>query len=438
MASPEPDFDLVARLDTPEHPDWTVWSDALQARGDPRGRLIALERMRAGSELSEEERALQAELEAEFDAALRACEPGGWLGVRRSSWRLGYLRELSLSYPLPFAADLRPLFACPALQGLASLELELGPEMLPGLVEALAEHPSCVRALTLFGEDFVSLGHVDPCAMLAAALPQLRRLELDAVSLASLDHPSLVELELYADATVTQLGARGGLPRLQRLGAELHGMALDRLLTGTDLPELRVLDLMNGDMRRFQSAEAIEQLLRVLCRRSLGQLDELALPHLWMVGESGLREALPELREVAKIVTTAPRRRRPSPPSPLRQQLPQLEFHEPPAAALRRLRGVLRVRGWAADDAHARRPVFVPRDQLAAHVSAVWAELEREQRALARQLLGLAQTTTLAASPLRALLGSGRLRQPALVTLRERLGAFAGERRLEQLVVELM
>ena len=38
-------MDIVGKIHTPEDPEWAVWADALLARGDPRGELIALERL---------------------------------------------------------------------------------------------------------------------------------------------------------------------------------------------------------------------------------------------------------------------------------------------------------------------------------------------------------------------------------------------------------
>ena len=216
--------DLVAKLDAPQDPSWAVWADALQAAGDPRGELIALERIpEAKRSLAQRERLtlLHRPYTERFEAAMRGLLPGGWLERWPPTWRHGFVTKLALSMGLPGPTDLTSWLADELFRGLRSLELWILDDQLDDLVEAIVEARPPLSELVLVGTDYpFACVDADDCARLWAALPRLRHLQLAAMAFERLDHPGLASLSVVTGMMdAQQLGRmlRSELPALEEL-----------------------------------------------------------------------------------------------------------------------------------------------------------------------------------------------------------------------------
>jgi uncharacterized protein (TIGR02996 family) len=204
-----------------EDPDdiggYLVYADWLQARGDPRGELIALQHA-LGSAIDENTRTSLAQAERELreiHAPRLLGELAAFAEGVRLTWRFGFVDEarLALNWPdgpvRPFDLEsaLRALLLLPAARLLRVLAFGLVGE-LTGAFRILEAHGPLPNLRELHLGDFdpseavvlsVSLGARPPPW---AQLPRLTRLVVRAgtFSLGALELPHLTELELQAAA----------------------------------------------------------------------------------------------------------------------------------------------------------------------------------------------------------------------------------------------
>jgi uncharacterized protein (TIGR02996 family) len=194
---------IEADLDSVE--PFLVYADWLQARGDPRGELAALQHRLATSptdELREEEGRLLSARAAALLGPLADCPQ-----IARLGWRLGFVERACLfvdrspDYDEPTL--MRTFLAHPACRFLRELVLCDRDLRLDSLADALLRAPPrpTVTRLQLGAPEKPPRVHVS--SALLARFPRLVELRLFALPLAlePLEHASLARLVLGAEAT---------------------------------------------------------------------------------------------------------------------------------------------------------------------------------------------------------------------------------------------
>ncbi len=212
---------IEADLDSVE--PFLVYADWLQARGDPRGELAALQHRLATSptdELREEEGRLLSARAAALLGPLADCPQ-----IARLGWRLGFVERACLfvdrspDYDEPTL--MRTFLAHPACRFLRELVLCDRDLRLDSLADALLRAPPrpTVTRLQLGAPEKPPRVHVS--SALLARFPRLVELRLFALPLAlePLEHASLARLVLGAEATRAHVATLAGskLPALREL-----------------------------------------------------------------------------------------------------------------------------------------------------------------------------------------------------------------------------
>lgn len=288
-------MDIVGKIHTPEDPEWAVWADALLAQGDPRGELIALERL-SEAELRpdqvEQLEALRKPYIERFKTNAQRLLHEGWLTREVTRWRFGYALALDCTEPLidpidamieffggdpsnldhsPDAATLARgstietarlagLFGSEELSCLRSLRVEPTIGQLMPLIEALELHRPPIAELTCWSGDMV-FADARTWGRLWSALPSLEILTCSTeVSWSGqISHPTL--------RCVSLIPNRGGVD---------SGAIID--LADAELPALEYLACF-GSVSRIErlfprllqhpSSRALFERLRVFECRSL-------------------------------------------------------------------------------------------------------------------------------------------------------------------------
>jgi uncharacterized protein (TIGR02996 family) len=296
----------AAILREPESPDgYLVYGDWLQAQGDPRGELIALQHAQLQAK-GAEATALKRKV-----AALLKKHQGLLLGNRLMSmlgdptlsveWHLGFIRSARVAVAEygedpEFHMDetLEMLLAHPSARFLQELNLGLadreGENEYGDLIRLVAKAaPKSLRKLFIgdfvFPDDTeISWTHVGNVAPLYKALPQLRSLRVRGgdVALGKIHLPELREFTVESGGLprpAVKSIANAHWPKLERLvvwfGAEEYGAGgdvgqLQPLLDATGVPELKHLGLCN--------AEFTDELCAALAKsKVLKQLETLDL-----------------------------------------------------------------------------------------------------------------------------------------------------------------
>lgn len=255
---PELDPELAALLASPAatDDDWLVYGDRLEARGDPRGALLAVQHRLARAP---DDAALRAE-----EQRLLAAHATDWLGPLAGAdprylqleWRHGFVRGARLHRTtyieqLPCPEELlwrllSPRLA-PLLERLAVGLIEWGDQDNQGVCTLLMNPPADpppLRALKIGafgGDDLLDRGEIDISRAWLASLEWLSAL-----------YPHLEELELTG-----RLNSRGvepllgaiDLPALRRFTFRTGGLPREHLaeIRGARWPRLEALDLWFGD-----------------------------------------------------------------------------------------------------------------------------------------------------------------------------------------------
>jgi len=327
----------------PEQARAWVFADALQAQGDPRGELLALELAAAHTDDPVQARALQRERNRcwkAFDPRLRASEilhlrwVGGFLlaGYPKQQHELHRLlaspaatsltrirvdfctrEELSrlvgaatthrrplavVELPHSRSNDLTPLASLPELA-----LLRVGDRFDPRVLGLLGERPG-LRGLSLLGDDQVGLAELAPIA------ESLELLELCAVAAARVEGlgrrlPALEQLRLTRARIEGEPEFLRGAARLRSL--RLPDSPLSSLGPIAALPSLRELELVPGKLRLVAELEPLAALERLaLSGSKVGELEPLAAlsacEHLGLSSTSATKleplAALPRLRSL--------------------------------------------------------------------------------------------------------------------------------------------
>jgi uncharacterized protein (TIGR02996 family) len=295
-SNPELEAMILARPEDPE--GYLVYGDWLQAHGDPRGQLIAVQaallKKPDDEKLKRQEKDLLTEHQADFLGELP--ELAEFDEDVALTWRLGFLRDVSIGGEE--YSDIDAEGACRILFGLASAKFlrslsilvfgteDGNPDYGP-LIKALAklDLPPTLRSLKFSVEDFqISWSDLGD---LAPLYPKLARLEELAIKMGKMDLgdmklPGLVSLEIITGGlTKANLRsvAKASWPRLEKLvlyfGTEEYGGDcgagdLAALLEGKNLGQLRHLGLSNAEF-------ADELAAAVPAAKILGQLHTLDL-----------------------------------------------------------------------------------------------------------------------------------------------------------------
>lgn len=166
---------------------YRVYGDWLEARGDPRGPLVALQ-LRA-DETDRADGALLVKEKTHFIRYPQLTPPlDTWRAHYR--WRWGFIDEAHLERPTP--DELRTLLDHRACVLLRSLRLDLEGKV-PAVLDAIAQDPPTLEVLTLNALGAAGLGSSE----LWRQMPRLDSLVIEATGLFSdLAHPRLRSLAL--------------------------------------------------------------------------------------------------------------------------------------------------------------------------------------------------------------------------------------------------
>ncbi|MEZ4316990.1 MAG: WGR domain-containing protein [Myxococcota bacterium] len=261
----------AAVLAAPDDPaGYLVLGDQLQAAGDPRGELVAVQAALAGAEredLRKQERRLLAE--HPFARPLEGLETPWEL-----EWYCGYVRRLALradAFGTETAEVLEELVDTGSLAFLRHLRLD-GDAQFDALAHALGRRTWPVLTTLELGSTGQMGRMTRPVGDLLRMAPRLERLTVaaDLDALGSLRHPRLVELELRVRRgdSLRELDLTG-LPALERVALAVQQPWLaDRrsLAEAVDVPLTRLT---------LEGAACVELLEGFVPRRN--RLDRLIL-----------------------------------------------------------------------------------------------------------------------------------------------------------------
>jgi hypothetical protein len=292
----------------------TVYGDQLQALGDPRGELIAID-------LEIEQAGVTPAL-----SQRRAELVETWLGRQRPNGtiRCGFI-DLDATSADP-VAQVRLAFGGRAARFVRSVTAVGPPKLLRETVAAIAEAPRpFLSRVTLrqWSEREAPTIDAQAVAALVRATPHLQVLEVDARRLlADLAHPSLRRLRISGfDAIASLPTGQLALPSLVELdlamqchlaSAKTSPLELMFELLGTHLPKLTTLDLSRNEPGFLDphtlggELDIYAMLVKIGCR---DQLSSLALPPFPAPSTLPLLRAalrsMPALRELAIARTNA-------------------------------------------------------------------------------------------------------------------------------------
>jgi hypothetical protein len=302
--------DVTAMIGAPRDPAWVVWADQLQALGDSRGELIALELL-PESERSPEQverlRVLYQPHIERFEGHHRALLPGGWLTREVRCWRFGYVVELSLAdlLPVPEPSSYSALFGADELRCLTSLHISLAQAQVEPFLDALERHRPPLTELGFLGHQDKANFDERACERLWAALPALQTLSFSPFTqFAHINHSGLTAISL--------LPGRAGMP----VGLEL--------VAGSELPALvRLENHALWDLDRLD--DPLWQGQRVMSL--LERLEVFEYPHMFFFDDA-TPETWPWLDAASRLPssTTIVAFAVPQLASAIREHLPNVKF----------------------------------------------------------------------------------------------------------------
>lgn len=221
-----------------------VYADALIARGDPRGELIALD-------LHAAQHGETAEL-----AQQRRARAAAWLGPeqRFGEVRFGMLERVTISSERkrPAAGFVAELFASPAAPYLRSVQIDASPKQVAAALALLATRPlPWLRRLAITQE---SRGPVPRATLeaFAGAAPHLEELSLEGPRVVATPvHPNVRALRIVGgDALVVGAAAMPSVTEIDlvfdRYCAPAKRLAFAALLNPRLFPALERLDLSHS------------------------------------------------------------------------------------------------------------------------------------------------------------------------------------------------
>lgn len=306
--NPELEAAIEADLDNPEA--YLVYGDWLQAQGDRRGELIALQHAASAAsgekakELKKSEAALLRKLKPQLLGELAKSEK-----VLKLSWQRGFLHAARIALDYDFEGDgmtdlTRALLALPSARFLQELTFGLfdfeGGNNYQPVIDLLVEvgQPKTLRSLFIGDFDYpdeteMSWSHVGDTSKLYGAFPGLRRLVLqgggEKIALGEIVLPELRHFEMRSGGLGVKVvrsiaGARW--PKIEHLeiwfgsegyGADAGVKDIQRILDGVGLPNLKYLGLKNFEFaedlcRALPEAKVLKQLETLDI--SMGTLDD--------------------------------------------------------------------------------------------------------------------------------------------------------------------
>jgi uncharacterized protein (TIGR02996 family) len=221
-----------------DHPDdrgtLAVVADQLQARGDVRGELIALQLATPSTALAlegdDDEETDHADLVSDADRrGRRVAELIAKLTIAVDSgdkivWGVGFIRRLELLDKTgPRLAALAGIWTHPSMRVLSELRLTIPSPMDASFVARLAElAPRTLRRLEIAASPLVEIAKV------VAALPRLEVLSLDGALAEDLAHPALRHVTIKGSHDLARLAPKR-LPALADLVVRASWMAVGGL-----------------------------------------------------------------------------------------------------------------------------------------------------------------------------------------------------------------
>jgi hypothetical protein len=270
-----------------------VYADYLEAIGDPRGPLIAID-------LAIEDRGATPELAADRGSALAA-----WLGELRAATRFGIVE----AYYIGGDAELDALFAAPFGEYLHALYVHAPAERIEPLLARLATRAwPWLRRLDLATADRARPARPIATAVMAAvaaATPNLEILDLRADGLVRTPvHPRVTTLRLVGTRGIVV--GEAAMPSVTTIELELDRDAarpadlpgLAAMLSPRTFPALRRLDLSRNEYAYPTAlASNVGVFPFVLAIEQLERLAELRLP--------AVRDAV-QARDLTRVLDRAP------------------------------------------------------------------------------------------------------------------------------------
>ncbi|MCE9667170.1 WGR domain-containing protein [Myxococcus stipitatus] len=294
----------AAILKDPDNADaYLVYGDWLQAQGDPRGELIALQNAQAkatGAEASTAKRQVNAHIK-KHQALLLGGLTKAWADEELSvEWHLGFIREARIAKKdydseLDVPETLKKLLSHPSARFLRSLTIGMvdmdGENSYDDVTEAIAQSGERPTLQSLFLGDFeypdeteISWSYLNDVSPALKVLPNLRSLRLRGASaeLGKIDLPELREFIVETGGlprAAIQSITSAKWPKLEKLeiwfGSDNYGAEggvddIQPILDGKGLPSLKKLGLCNS--------EFTDALANVLPKaKILAQLEQLDL-----------------------------------------------------------------------------------------------------------------------------------------------------------------
>ena len=307
--SPELEAAIEADLDNPDA--YLVYGDWLQAQGDPRGELVALQHAvstadgEKAKELKKTEAALLKKLKPQLLGKIAKSEK-----VFKLTWERGFLRAARIAFDYDFADDggsmkdlTRILLELPSARFLQDLTFGIfdfeGENNYQQVIDLLVKtgQPKTLRSLFLGDFDFpeeceMSWSHVGNTSKLYGAFPGLRRLVLQGggeIALGDVVLPELRHFELRSGGVkvkVVRSIAKARWPKLEHLeiwfgsrsyGADAGVKDIRSILDGEGLSNLKYLGLKNFEFaeelcRALPDAKVLKQLETL--DLSMGTMDD--------------------------------------------------------------------------------------------------------------------------------------------------------------------
>ncbi|MCP3102331.1 WGR domain-containing protein [Myxococcus sp. K15C18031901] len=275
-----PELEAAILKDPDDADAYLVYGDWLQAQGDPRGELIALQHAQGkatGAEASTAKRQVNAHIK-KHQALLLGGLTKAWSDEELSvEWHLGFIREARIAKgdydsELDVPETLKKLLAHPSARFLRSLTVGMvdmdGENSYDDVTEVIAKGGARPTLQSLFLGDFeypdeteISWSHINDVSALYEVLPNLRSLRLrgGSTELGKVDLPELREFIVESGGlplSAVKSIASAKWPKLEKLeiwfgsdnyGAEGGVEDIQPILDGKGLPSLKKLGLCNSE-----------------------------------------------------------------------------------------------------------------------------------------------------------------------------------------------
>ncbi|MEO8703531.1 MAG: hypothetical protein ABI867_26015 [Kofleriaceae bacterium] len=281
---PSPPSDRIAALEAALQTRWdretlAVYADCLEAAGDPRGPLIALDLALETTEATPALMEERARLLAAWATGTVCDHP--WA---RYGFRYGLLERFSIykSGTHTVSDHVEGLIASPIAPYVRALYVAGNATTLAAAIERLASRSwPWLRRLELYRDGGKGPLPPETFAAFAAATPHLEELQLEGKAvLATPGHPNVTTLRLESSAALVVAGA--AMPQVRTIDLKLDDHRSPKhaaVLSPRTFPGLRRVDLARNEYT-YPATENVSILGFVNAIEAPGRLAELRLPSL--------------------------------------------------------------------------------------------------------------------------------------------------------------